>query len=205
MVFAAAWAFGILAAYSLIPYKTPWLMLSFVVPMAIAAGYAIQELGQWLARNWNIPAGGVIVAVLALAIGAYQCLVLNFREYDNDQYPYVYTHTNREMLALIDKVQHLSERSGKQQMAVSITSPEYWPLPWYFRDNPGVGYAGSVADHYDPQATPLVIGKESSEAKEDQAGKLRTMLGTDYKEVGVYTLRPGVRLALFARRDLEGG
>jgi hypothetical protein len=179
-------------------------MLSFVVPMAISAGYASQALGQWLASRVNIPAMGLILATLAIAVGTYQSLVLNFREYDNDRYPYVYTHTNREMLALIDQVQHLAERDGKKQMAVTITSPEYWPLPWYFRDNPGVGYLGTVADHYDAKVTPVVIGKESADAKDDQAGKLRATLGADYQEVGSYTLRPGVRLALFARRDLIG-
>jgi uncharacterized protein (TIGR03663 family) len=204
VVFASAWAFGILAAYSLIPYKTPWLMLSFVVPMAISAGYACQALGRWLSRSLQVPAAALIIAAIALSIGAYQSLVLNFRQYDNDAYPYVYTHSNRELLALIDKVERLAERDRKRQTAVTITSPEYWPLPWYFRDYPGVGYVGNVVDHYDPKASPMVIGKESADTKEDQAGKLRVTLGNDYSEVGVYTLRPGVRLALFARRDLVG-
>ena len=36
-IFTRAVGFGILAAYSLIPYKTPWLMLNFTVPLAIIA------------------------------------------------------------------------------------------------------------------------------------------------------------------------
>ncbi|MEP6912930.1 MAG: flippase activity-associated protein Agl23, partial [bacterium] len=43
-VFAAFWALGTLAAYSLIPYKTPWLMLNFLVPLAITGGYAFEEI-----------------------------------------------------------------------------------------------------------------------------------------------------------------
>src|SRR6185295_10481467 len=39
-LFSALWAFGMLAAYSLIPYKTPWLLLNIVVPLALIAGYA---------------------------------------------------------------------------------------------------------------------------------------------------------------------
>ena len=35
-LFAALWAFGLIAAYSLIAYKTPWLSLNFVVPLALA-------------------------------------------------------------------------------------------------------------------------------------------------------------------------
>src|SRR5205085_3547518 len=37
-VFAAAWAFGLTLAYSLINYKTPWLQLNFVLPLALVAG-----------------------------------------------------------------------------------------------------------------------------------------------------------------------
>lgn len=51
VLFSAFWAFGLLAAYSLIAYKTPWLALNFIVPLALASGAAIQwlydELGDW--------------------------------------------------------------------------------------------------------------------------------------------------------------
>ncbi|HEV3468403.1 MAG TPA: flippase activity-associated protein Agl23 [Pyrinomonadaceae bacterium] len=278
-VFAGAWAFGILAAYSLIPYKTPWLVLSFVVPMCVAAGYGVQALSRsaaarrgslWLASllaaaavggavvTWlgeetrlaaaaaalgvgpaaihallvavlvgalaalgallarafedrgaglkKTVAAALVVAGLACALCAYQAWVVNFREYDNDRYPYVYSHSQREMLALVAEVERLAGRTGRgTETAVSVASPEYWPLPWYLRDYTGVGYHGSVSARYDPQATPIVIGRESDNPTEDQLGKLRPALGPDYQKVGTYALRPGVRLALFARRDLVGG
>ena len=43
-LFCALWSFGLIAAYSLIGYKTPWLVLNFVVPLALVAGYAIQAI-----------------------------------------------------------------------------------------------------------------------------------------------------------------
>ena len=43
-LFCALWAFGLIAAYSLIPYKTPWLVLNFIVPLAVIAGYAVQAI-----------------------------------------------------------------------------------------------------------------------------------------------------------------
>src|SRR5262249_33519092 len=42
--FFAAWTIGITLAYSLIPYKTPWLVISMLVPMALIGGYAFQSL-----------------------------------------------------------------------------------------------------------------------------------------------------------------
>ena len=201
-VFAGAWAFGILAAYSLIPYKTPWLMLSFVVPMAIICGYAVQTLSGLSWGAWKAPGPAFAAAGLALTLLAYQSVVLNFREYDNDQYPYVYTHSHREMLTLVSEVERLERLAGTTQIGVSVASPEYWPLPWYFRDNPRVGFAGTVSQTYDPNDVPLVIARASADPKEDQVEKLRPTLEANYQQVGIYTLRPGVRLALFARNDL---
>ena len=54
-LFCALWSFGLIAAYSLIPYKTPWLLLNFVVPLALIAGYAIQaiyEMDRGQLRGW---------------------------------------------------------------------------------------------------------------------------------------------------------
>jgi uncharacterized protein (TIGR03663 family) len=203
-IFAGAWGFGLLLAYSLIPYKTPWLMLSFVVPMAIAGGYAIQALARKSWLGWRAPAPALAVAVLAVVIGLYQSGVLNFRSYDDDRYPYVYAHTHRDFHALVSELGRLAEREGNKKINVTVASPEHWPMPWYFRDNPNVGYVGSVAERYDPNTAPVVIGRESDNATEDQSAKLRVALGSEYEKVGVYTLRPGVRLAMFARRDLVG-
>jgi uncharacterized protein (TIGR03663 family) len=203
-LFVAAWAFGILVAYSLIPYKTPWLVLSFVVPMAIVAGYAVQSLIDVSWRSWKAPLPALVIAGLALIIAGYQSLVLNFRAYDNDAYPYVYTHSNRELLSLVHEIERIGAKAGTTQLTVNVASPEYWPLPWYFRDNPKVGYTNTLATAYDPKETQVVIARASSNQAEDQVGQLRILLGTSYQQVGIYKLRPGVDLAVFARSDLAG-
>jgi uncharacterized protein (TIGR03663 family) len=200
-IFAAAWGFGTLAAYSLIPYKTPWLALNFVVPMAIAAGYAVQVFdGRTTRANGagRLHAPALAVCGLALAVCLYQAVVLNFRQYDNDTYPYVYSHTQRETHQMLAEIERISERAGKPGKAgIGVTSQDYWPLPWYFRDNPHVGYEGKVSSYYDPKSTLVVIGNES------QLPQLEPVLAESYRRVGgVYPLRPGVRLVLFARRDL---
>ena len=206
-VFAAAWGFGLLAAYSLISYKTPWLVLSFVVPLALAGGYAVRKLYDWgRADGWGRAgrALALVVAGLALAVGAYQSVVLDFREYDNDRYPYVYSHTQRQALELLREIDRAAARAGTKEPGVNIASPEYWPLPWYFRDDPHAGYVGSVSTYYDPKSTLMVIGRKSDNPQEDQYQKLRPVLAADYVEAGTYPLRPGVTLVLFERRDIAG-
>ncbi|MCA1594365.1 MAG: TIGR03663 family protein [Acidobacteria bacterium] len=197
-IFAGAWAFGMLLAYSLIPYKTPWLMLNFTVPLAIIAGYGVQVLSAWCRRRMGSYLPALALAALAVAVCAYQSVVLNFKEYDNDSYPYVYSHTQRGALELVREIEHLSERAGTgRETVISLSSPDYWPLPWYFHDYPRVAFDAQVRTSYEANQTPIVVGRERD------AEKLRLLLGPNYKQDGaLYPLRPGVQLVLFARRDL---
>src|SRR4030095_14619317 len=43
-LFVAAWTLGMAVAYSIIGYKTPWLMVSFLIPMALLSGYAAEQV-----------------------------------------------------------------------------------------------------------------------------------------------------------------
>lgn len=201
-IFIGAWAFGLLLAYSFIPYKTPWLMLNFTVPMAIVGGHAIPVLLTrfTFVKPWW--ASLSLLGVLILSVGTYQSVVLSFRQYDNDAYPYVYAHSSRELLALVAEVERLAARASRPDVGISVAAPEYWPLPWYFRNNPRVGFIGTVATAYDANETPLVIGRESPDPAQDQSRTLSELLGAEYQQAGSYSLRPGVRLVLFARRQL---
>ena len=203
-VFVAAWGFGLLVAYSIISYKTPWLVLSFVVPLAVAGGYAVQAFGAWTARQWRWrhrrgwawqPTAAL--AAVAAVFGLYHTFVINFREYDNDQYPYVYSQTQRGFHDLVREIEHVGERAGTKEPGFATASPEYWPLPWYTRDNSHAGYQGQLSSSYDPKSTLAIIGRQ------DQLPQLQRVAGDTYTRVGdIYPLRPGVNLVLFVRRDL---
>ncbi|MFL6230602.1 MAG: hypothetical protein ACJ741_17665 [Pyrinomonadaceae bacterium] len=191
-LFAALWGFGLFAAYSIIKYKTPWLALSWLLPLAIAGGYAIDRL--YRARGWRAPALALLGACLAVA--AYQAYEINFVHYDDDAYAYVYAHTKRSFHELIGRMEEIAARTGDKYnagIAVDVENQEYWPLPWYVRDYKHIGYNGKVVETND--AVILV--------KTSQVGEVESLLGSRYVRVGdVYALRPGVDLALFGRRDL---
>ncbi len=198
-VFAGAWAFGTLAAYSLVPYKTPWLMLNFTVPMAISAGYFVQRLDVWGARS-RFRREAVVGAVLglALAVSAYQAVVLNFRQYDNDEYPYVYSHTKRDVFRMLEEIDRTAARAGTgTDTRIAVAAPEYWPLPWYLNRYKNVGFHGRAGAYTDA----IVVGS----AKAPEATQLRSALSANYRRVGpVYQLRPGVDLVLYVRGDAAG-
>jgi uncharacterized protein (TIGR03663 family) len=198
-IFASFWAFGTLAGYSLVPYKTPWIALNFVVPLAIVSGCAVQAIYE---QPWGQIRGVVVVMLLAVVISGYQTFDLNFVNYDNDDsyYVYVYAHTRRETLNLVEELNRIAKATGQgSQLGITIVSPDYWPLPWYLRDYGRVGYFARMAASNEP----VII---ASEAQKDE---MQTNFGGRYQPVdsrlnaaGGYSLRPGVDLLIYVRNDV---
>ncbi|HEU4766692.1 MAG TPA: flippase activity-associated protein Agl23 [Pyrinomonadaceae bacterium] len=195
-LFVALWAFGLVAAYSLIKYKTPWLVLNFVVPLALIGGYVMQVVYDLERGQLRLVA---VLLVITLSVGVYQTIDLNFVNYDNDDsyYVYVYAHTKRGMLELVDNVEQLAAERDKSQTGITIVSPDYWPLPWYLRNYSRVGYYGRMA----PSTEHLIIASEAQKTEMEQN------FSAVYRQVeskdagGSYELRPGVKLLLYVRRS----
>jgi uncharacterized protein (TIGR03663 family) len=191
-MFAGLWAFGLLLAYTIIPYKTPWLAISFVLPMCIVAGYGINELVASRDTLMKI-AGGILTAV-AVAILGYQTYDLNFQRYDDDSMPYVYAHTRRGFLDLIGEIERYAEKSGKgKEASIEIVSPDYWSMPWYLREYPKAIFHGKFAD---ANTSEMIVASDA------QKNELTQRYAAHYKHAGTYPLRPGVDLYLLVRRDL---
>lgn len=224
-LFSAFWAFGLIAAYSLIAYKTPWLALNFIVPLALCAGVAIEWIFQEL-ESWNLDKRKRLLAiafVLLFATGplpglvrivseeelhwktfipGYQTVDLNFLNYDNDNryYVYVYAHTRRETLKLVDEINRIAQRTHEGgQTGITIVSSDYWPLPWYLRDYSRVGYYGRIT----PSTEPIIIASQG-QASEIQAtyGDRYQLVHSGFNTAGSFPLRPGVDLLLYTRREL---
>jgi predicted membrane-bound mannosyltransferase len=90
-IFAGIWAFALLAAYSILPYKTPWILLNMILPLCLVAGHAVQELWDARTKLFRGAAAQFMPAAmtgLALAIGFYQSVQLNFFHYDDSRYSY---------------------------------------------------------------------------------------------------------------------
>jgi uncharacterized protein (TIGR03663 family) len=187
-LFVALWSVGTLVAYSLVPYKTPWLTLNMIVPFAVVGGWATEVLYIRASVAWR----RVLFAlgIVAVSISVYQAMVLNFVRYDDDRYPYVYAHTRRQLLDLTRRIDQIRARAGSR-LTIAVVSPDQFPLSWYLRDYPA-GFYGRVTQTKDP----IFIGSQ----RQDDA--LRVQLGDRYVRIGLYPLRPGVDLVLYVRRDL---
>lgn len=191
-MFAALWGFGLFAAYTLIPYKTPWLALNFLLPIAIAAGYGINELA--LSKQMWQRAAAAFLAASAFGVCAYQAIDLNFYRYDDDSMPYVYAHTRRAYNEMLQEIDRIARKSGKlNETGIIVVSPDYWGLPWSLRDYKNAGFYGQIS----PTTTAeIIIGKT------EQKAELEEEYGGHYQYIGTYALRPGVDLMLYVRKDL---
>jgi predicted membrane-bound mannosyltransferase len=140
-----------------------------------------------------------MVMVMAVGVGLYQTIDLNFINYDNDDtyYVYVYAHTRRGTLDLVRNIEQLAKERDGDQTGITIVSPDYWPLPWYLRDFRRTAYFGDMA----PSTEPLIIAKDSQKATmEANFGELYRQVPSNDSS-GSFELRPGVRLLLYVRRN----
>jgi uncharacterized protein (TIGR03663 family) len=195
-IFAGLWAFGILGAYSLIPYKTPWLTLNSVIPLGIVAGLGLEFILVSLEKavagfsTRAIPAFALLLAIPSTC----QCISLNWFRYDDESHPYVYAQTRRSFVSLVREIDEAAQRFGTgKQTSITVTSADYWPLPWYLRDYPRAGYYGHIIK---PREQIVV-------ASGLQEPLLLPLLDFNYVRVARYPLRPGVDLVCYLRKQID--
>jgi uncharacterized protein (TIGR03663 family) len=201
--FVAVYAVVTTIIYSSIQYKTPWSFLSTFQSMILLAGAGAVVLLRFIP---NLPAGarafryapkavvGIVLALLAAHLG-WQAYLANFDYYDDPRNPYVYAHPVSGVKRLGARVQGVAEYHPKgREMVVKSITPElnYWPLPWYLRQFPNVGYWLEIPEDCDAPAvitTPRAAREVHARFKDEYISSF-------------YGLRPGVNLILFIRQDI---
>lgn len=189
-VFVSFWAILIYVVYSFIPYKTPWLVVNILLPLSILAGIFVNGIFGIVKKRWHY-AIFYPIYVIIFGIFCYQSIMLNFKNYDDERYELVYVQTKRDVYNLMNRMESLSNTSGKS-IVINIVSKEYWPLPWYFREYKNARFWGSVIDN--PNA-PVILVDKSGESK------LKEILKGKYKKER-FVLRPGVWLVAYIQEDL---
>ncbi len=124
----AAFSGLLLTIYSVIPYKTPWCIVSMVWALSLIAG---------LGMRWCISRHR------QLARFAFGLLVLISIEQSlrNDKL-WAYAETSPEVVKIPEAVQHFAPNP---QTWIGVYSTEnVWPLPWYLRTYPNVRYSRQV-------------------------------------------------------------
>jgi hypothetical protein len=130
-------------AYSVISYKTPWCILSFLHGWILLAGISVAA-GIESARRRKTIAYLIIGLFLAASVKMGRLAHRTVGRYAADyRNPYVYAHTAPDFKNLINRISDLEDISpkGKELYIQVIASPDAtWPLPFYLRRYPNVGY-----------------------------------------------------------------
>ncbi len=161
--FFALYAVLMMIVYSVIPYKTPWSMLGFLHALIILGALGFAQL--WLLLRGR-PARVLLAGVLVLAGVhlAWQASLANFKYYDDPANPYVYAQAVDDVVTaanIIKSVVHSAPDGEKTPIQVVCPGDDYWPLPWYLRSFPNVGWWSSVAQDFVP--TPIILASPEVE------------------------------------------
>ena len=194
--YLTAYAVLSLAMFSAIPYKTPWNLLPFHAATIVAAGLGVAVL----VRAATAPALRAVLAV-GLAVGcahlgwqAWRAAVVYAADPRN---PYVYAQTVPDAVRMAQRIRGLAavhaDRSSMLVM-VAADADEQWPLPWYLRAMPNVGYWPDVRSAPTLDA-PVIVASMQHTAALDAA------LGTRYVSE-FFGVRPDVLLTLYVERSL---
>jgi uncharacterized protein (TIGR03663 family) len=139
--YLAIYGIGALSAYSLVPYKTPWCIISMLWPFALLFGAALAEGWE---RTVTKPLRRTILITLGIVLlgGSFAAAVrLNFRHCTDPKEPYVYVQTMPEIAVVTDPLLAMARRSPLNlTMPGQILLESYYPLPWILGEFSSIGY-----------------------------------------------------------------
>jgi uncharacterized protein (TIGR03663 family) len=217
-LFIGAWTLGIFLAYSLIGYKTPWLIVNLLIPMGLLGGHAAQRLADLLTAPLLRLLAGTILVIGLVGAGRLTRTVslidhsdnrnqqgfltglgrrLKIAPYLDDLSGYVYVQTEPEVLQLVELIaQEAATLPTGAELSIYVASPDYWPLPWYLRNYRTVSFSGQLPP-FDENGDPA-IGHDLIIVNSNQLADFANTTGFRVSPTS-YALRPGASLVLLVR------
>jgi uncharacterized protein (TIGR03663 family) len=192
--FTAIYGVGVLLAYSIVAYKTPWCILALMWPFFLVGPAVVAE---WKSPGWVRPVFGlVLLGFLAVDLG--RSLRLNFRDHSDPTEPYVYVQTFPEVARLTGPILEKARRDALgYEVRGEIYLASYYPLPWILGDFTKLAYWGDKTPPKKTSADFVVI--EAARADE-----VRKVLEGDYVEREFRLREAQEPCVVFLRRETYG-
>jgi len=194
--------------YSLIPYKTPWCILSFLHGMILLAGVGVVVLVKLLPNV--LPRLIILLLIFEGSVFlTWQAYQSNYEYYSDSRNPYVYAHPTDEVFTVVKRIEEMARvhpDSYKMHIQVICPGKDYWPLPWYLRRYESIDWWESVDNSM--ASAPLIICSPEVEAA--LTNKLYALTPFEERQMYMFLfdepyymwLRPNVKLLGFVRKDL---
>jgi predicted membrane-bound mannosyltransferase len=145
-------------AYSAIPYKTPWCLLSFLHGMILLAAVGVVVLIKMLQYWWEKVVVGFFLVLFGLLLPAIQAYLGSYKYYAAPSNPYVYAHPTTDVFDITRRIEEVAQASPDgNNIYIQVICPggDYWPLPWYLRSFPNVGWWSDVDENV--PSFPVII------------------------------------------------
>ncbi len=148
-----------LMVYSLIAYKTPWLVSLGWMQLCLAAACGLAAL--WNRLDGKLRWLPALLFVVVLGWQGTQAQRAAFRLSSDGRNPYAYVPTVTDVLSiptlLSDIRRHVPDDNT---LPIAVAGESYWPLPWYLRNVAEVGYYDVLPEH--ATSYPIIILMPSS-------------------------------------------
>lgn len=169
--FLAIYGLGVLLAYSIVPYKTPWCIISIAWPFLFLGAALLEFIAKQLNRLV-----AVLVALPLFAHAAWKSYDLNFVKFDNAKERYVYVQTFREYRNFVDPILEKGAKNPESKAKLSglVLLSSYFPIPWDLGEFPNIGYYNADS------AWPQKLDADFIVVDEDKADKLEKGLKDRY-------------------------
>jgi uncharacterized protein (TIGR03663 family) len=157
ILFVTLFTFILIVVYSSIPYKTPWLMLTFWHGIVFLAAFGFMKsykfIHHLLGRTLFIT-----ILILFFMHSAAQILWTSFLHDSHPGNPYTYSQPQNDLVNAVEKINEITAPlENGSEVYISVTAPrhEYWPLPWYLRNYSHIGWSDTV--RHDIAHFPIIL------------------------------------------------
>ena len=172
----AIYGCGVLVAYSLVPYKTPWCIISIIWPFLILFGEAFDTLMD--GRAWRRWLGGGL-AGLILAASLAQSIWLNYFRSTDPTQRYVYVQTLDDYFKLMTPLKRLVAKDPTAwHMPAHILLSSYHPLPWALGDFTAIGYYDKTGTLPATMDAGFIVAEADRVAEVEALSRQKTGSGT---------------------------
>ena len=175
--YLAIYGVGTVIAYSIVKYKTPWCIISFIWPFTFifAAAAALTPL---IYKRMVY----VVSAILLTGSLGY-CIWLNYFRCTTETEPYVYVQTYNDVYKFTDPLLRLAYSDPRAyQLVGHIIRASPYPLPWMLDDFGRVGY-------YEKDNLPAKVDADFLLVQQDKIVTVEAKLHDSYYTFPM-TIRP---------------
>lgn len=180
------WSLGVCLVYSLVPYKTVWLIINLTLPLLLVLATFLALLVESCNRRRKIL--GIMLFFVVLVSSLFHAYRYNFKIPYGSENPYSYVHTSAGMLEMIGDIEaYWKDKNPKASVLIGVNS--YWPLPYYFRARKsGLGYLKTTEpEKYAKEYQVIIVDYTVHWDNKDWEKKYYRL--SDVQEANVYYLR----------------